>query len=495
MTRFRSAFVLQLAYFRLCLILLGATALSACAPEVKLARPQLALADRYEAMPVAADPVLLDRWWEGFADPQLTQLVGAALERSTDARSAYFRLREARAIRDQSLSQRLPGGAISGNARVQDGHLFSGADLSGSTVRSDSQSLTFSPSWEIDLFGRLAAVGSGARATYAAAAYDYHAARMSLAADVASALFEARGLAVQRDDAAETLRIARELAETSVLGRDRGLVSAADTARLEGDVATAQAELTRIDTALRNAKRSLLVLTGRPDAPTNSLAIEARLVSPPDVPGLLPAILLARRPDVLAAEARLAAATSAVKVDRMALFPRFNLQGSGGISRSSGTLGGVSGLWSMAVGLSLPILDRTSLMAQLRATQARGEQAVIAYEAAVQDAFRDADIALANVASDQSRLTDLTRAEERARFAFEAARKGYGAGLTDLTTLLQSERTWRATRAALTGARTQALTNVVSAFRALGGGWNPSDPAVASNQPAISLPTQLKDAS
>ena len=473
-------------------LLLGAL-LCGCAPSVELARPKIALPGQFEAAPAAGAEQSLDRWWEGFSDPQLSALVEQALAQNTDARSAYFRLREARAIRDQSLSQRWPTGAISGSAKIQDGHQLSGADLFGSTARSDSQSLAFSPSWEIDLFGRLGAIGEGARATYVAAAYDYHAARLSLAADVARALFEARGLAVQRDDAQEGLRIASDLARASRLGRDRGLVAASETARLEGDEATAQAELTRIETALRNAKRSLLVLIGTPDAPTSSLPIEARLDTPPPVPALMPAMLLTRRPDILAAEARVAAATSAVEVDRLALFPRLTLQGNGSISRTSGVAGGISSLWSIATGLSLPVLDRTRLMAQLRATQAQGERAVISYEAAVQGAFRDADIALALVAADRARIADLSLAEERARFAFDAGRKGFGVGLTDLTTLLQSEQTWRAARRALTNARTQALTNVVGAFRALGGGWNADDPATAPEQPAVALPIQSKE--
>ncbi|CAD7340001.1 MULTISPECIES: efflux transporter outer membrane subunit [unclassified Sphingobium] len=467
--------------------------LCGCAPSVKLARPNISLPERYEAAPSAVADEKLDRWWERFSDPQLSALVEQALAQNTDARSAYFRLREARAIRDQSLSQRLPTGAISGSAQLQNGRQLSGVDLFGSTAQSDSQSLAFSPSWEIDLFGRLGAIGEGARATYVAAAYDYHAARLSLAADVASALFEARGLAVQRDDAQEGLRIARDLARASKLGRDRGLIAASETARLEGDEATAQAELTRIETALRNAKRSLLVLIGSPDAPTSSLAIDARLDAPPQVPALMPAMLLARRPDILAAEARVAAATSAVKVDRLALFPRFTLQGNGNISRTAGPAVGISSIWSIAAGLSLPVLDRTRLMAQLRATQAQGERAVVSYEAAVQAGFRDADIALALVAADRARLADLSRAEERARFAFDAGRKGFAAGLTDLTTLVQSEQTWRAARRALTNARTQALTNVVGAFRALGGGWNPDDPATAPEQPAVALPIQSKE--
>lgn len=467
---------------------------AACAPTVKLGSPAVGLPAAYETVPAQQDAVALDRWWLAFADSQLSSLIETALVRSTDARTAYFRLSEARAIRSANRAQRLPTGSLSGSVKTQGGRQFEGTDLLGQTARSDSQSASFSPSWELDLFGRLAAIGREADATYRAAYFDYHAARMALAADVATALFEARSLAMQQENALQTLRIASDLVEASTLGRDAGLIAAADTARLETDKANAQAEATRLETQLRNAKRSLLVLTGDPTAPTDTLIIDARLAPPPAVPATLPSSLLVRRPDILSAEQKLEAAAQTVRIDRLALFPRISLQGSATLSRTTGPFGGTSGLWSIAGSLSLPILDRPRLLAQMRVSQARGEQAVVAYEAAVQAAFRDADNALASTVADRARLQLLTLAEERALFAFRAARSGFRAGLTDLTTLLQSERTWRQTRDALTVARAQALTGTVDTYRALGGGWDPTTISQALPQPPAPLAPILQKA-
>ncbi len=453
-------------------LLLLTVALAGCAPQIRLAQPRIPLPARFETTPVARDSVALDQWWTAFADPQLSELIDAALVRSTDARTAYFRLSEARAIRALRRSQRWPTGNLSGSAKSQEGHQFTGNDPLGQTANATSQSLNFNPSWELDVFGRLAAIGREADATYKAAHYDYHAARMALAADVGSALFEARSLAAQRADAAETLRIANELADTSALGLSHGLVAAADAARLQRDEAAAQAEIERLDTALRNAKRSLLVLIGDARAPTDSLVVEPRLAPPPDLPAAIPSLLLTRRPDILAAEQRLAAATQTVQIDRLALFPSVSLQGASNLTRTSALFGGTTGLWSIAGALSLPILDRPRLMAQLRISEARGQQAVVSYEAAVQAAFRDADNALAAAAADRQRLGNLARAEERARYAFGAARRGYRAGLTDLTTLLQSEQSWRQARSTLIAARAQALTGTIDVYRTLGGGWD-----------------------
>lgn len=474
------------------LLLAGALAatLGGCAPAVHLPSPESALPSRYESATPAqtAESAALDQWWRLFGDAQLTTLIETALARSTNARLAYFRIREARAIYNQSVATTLPTGNLSGSATRQHTEILSGQNLlnPGGTV--DNYSASFSPSWEIDLLGRLAAIRKGARFDYQAAAFDYQGSLMMLASDVATGLFQARSTAVQLSDARDTLRIAKDLADTSRLGFERGLSSGADQARLDSDVGNARAEVTRLEGSLRASKRSLLVLVGQPNDPTDSLAIDAILAAPPLVPTATPGDLLTRRPDVRAAEARLASASRTIKVDRLNLFPRLTLNGQGSISKSGGPFGAESAVWSLGAGLAMPILDRPRLMAQLRISEARGNQAVVTYEQTVQTAFREAENALTSTVANRARLGDLSTATERARYAFDAARTGYRLGLNDLTTLLQSERSWRGTRTTYTAAQAQALLDTVTAFRALGGGWSPDRPAIIPGQTALPLP-------
>jgi outer membrane protein, multidrug efflux system len=438
-----------------------------CAPTIRLPQPDARVPAGFERPPEPSGALALDRWWDGFQDPQLAQLVTIALERSTTARLAYARIVEARAVRSQTRASTLPSGSLSGSATEQGSERLWGNGLSqpGST----SYAATFSPSWEIDLFGRLAAIRGRAEFDYQASVYDFYGARLALAADVAASLFQARFLSVQLDNARDTLRIASELARTSELGFERGLTSGQDAARLEADVASAQAEVVRLEGELRAAKRSLLILVGDPTASTDTLAIVPALGAPPALPPATPGLLLTRRPDVRSAEVSLAAAARSVQIDRLALFPRFTLSGSAGLT---GAAGGGTGLWSIVGGLTAPVLDRPRLMAQLRITEARGAQAVIGYEQAVQSAFGEAENALTRVDADRRRLGDLARAAERSRYAFDAARRGYAAGVTDLTTLLQSERTWLQNRATLNAAQYALLSDSVAAIRALGGGWD-----------------------
>ncbi|AXB80343.1 hypothetical protein TQ38_027630 (plasmid) [Novosphingobium sp. P6W] len=157
-------------------LLAGAVLLQACAPTVHLNAPQILLPTGFDASkgaPLAAGrQESINRWWDQFHDTQLEQLIDLALVRSTDARTAYFRVMEARAARDQSVSQRLPSGNFTSSAKVQGGQQFEGQDLFGSTAPARTFSGGFAPSWELDVFGRLAAIGRSAQANYAAAAYD-----------------------------------------------------------------------------------------------------------------------------------------------------------------------------------------------------------------------------------------------------------------------------------------------------------------------------------
>jgi NodT family efflux transporter outer membrane factor (OMF) lipoprotein len=435
-----------------------------------------------------ADAVALDRWWNDFHDPQLSELIATAFERSTTARMAYAKIIEARAVRAQTRATTLPSGGISGNAAEQGTKRLWGAGLTQSGY--DSYALDFSPSWELDLFGRLAKIRRRADQDAAASTFDFYGTRLALAADVGTSLFQARYLTAQLADAQDGLRIARDLARAGELGEAHGLTATQDVARLEADVASGEAQVAGLSASLRTAKRSLLILVGNPTAPTDTLAISATLDPPPALPALTPGLLLTRRPDVLSAEASLQSAATKVQIDRLALFPKFSIQAGLGLSASGNSPAGLiyaggTGFWSAAAGVMLPILDRTALMANLRISQAQGQEAVIGYEKAVQTAFGEAENALTNVAANQLRSEQLGRATQQARIAFDAARKGYAAGLTDLTTLLQVERVWLQDRSAFNTSRAALLSDTVTAIRALGGGWNPR----SSPSPDQSIPS------
>jgi outer membrane protein, multidrug efflux system len=319
---------------------------------------------RGPALPAAS----LDRWWTLYNDAQLTALIEEALGSSFDARTAASRLEQARAVRQAALNRFSPQGALTGSASrtrtdiIDQGGagasaLPGGFDPSAFTVEgeSDAASLGFNVSWEIDLFGRRAAA---ARATNA------------------DSLFQARGLAIQLQEAEESLRIQEELLRVAQAKVSVGLTPGSDRSQAEANAQTSRAQVEALRAQLLAARRSLLLLLGRATDPLAVLSIPANVGTPPAAPAALPGDLLARRPDVREAEFRLASAAGNLTLAQRAFFPTFTLQPGVGLSRSADT---TSSAWSIGLGATVPVLDIPRLRAELRGQRAVSEQAVLAY--------------------------------------------------------------------------------------------------------------------
>jgi outer membrane protein TolC len=169
----------------------------------------------------------------------------------------------------------------------------------------------------------------------------------------------------------------------------------------------------------------------------------------------------------------LLAAAGRQGVASLAFFPTFTLTpGIGWSKQSQPGFESESRSWTLGGSVTQPILSIPRLLADLKAQNARTEQAVLNYEKTVQTAFGEAEGALVRLDADRRRVALLIDGEARAARAYQAARLGYERGLTDLTTVLSAEQAWRAVRAQLTAAQVQALRRTVQAYRAIGGGWS-----------------------
>jgi NodT family efflux transporter outer membrane factor (OMF) lipoprotein len=469
-------------------IFLAVTA-SLCACQTTRAPPRVDMPAAFDGTGAGAAvaPAELDRWWLLFKDPQLNALEDDAFRMSPDARTATSRILEARATRASQVAQTLPTGNVAGKLSHE-----SATDLLGGSNNllpvggiTDSRTLNFDVSWEIDLFGRLAEARRIAKANFAAARFDAEGTRASLAASVADNYFQARGLAIQLADARETARIEAELEKVAAEKAKYGLGAASDADRVAGDLAQANAQVENLEAQLHAAQRQLLILVGRPFEPTASLSADADVYEPPATPSAVPGDLLARRPDVRESEQKFRAEAGTAKLKHLAIFPTFTLLP--GLGLSSVTSPGVGftppstlfpqqqttslGLWSIAGGVTVPVLDIPHLLQDAKAEDARTEQAAIAYEKTVQTAYGEAENALIALAASERGAGLLADGEARAHRASDAARRRFGMGLDDITAALSAEQAWRTTRSALTSARVQALRQAVATYKALGGGW------------------------
>ena len=470
--------------------LAAAALLAACATGAPPRPADAALPTGYDTLPTSTAPDgSLDHWWTLYDDSQLATLTWRALSQGFSVRTALARLEETQALRSIALARYNPQGNLQAGADYRDTRNLADTPSFGTTVTGPPQTTTPSPSlagfgatksasvslpvsWEIDLFGRRNITGAAAQADVIAARFDIEAARAAIAAEVARSLFQARGFKVQKGESLETVRIQRALQDVVAERARRGLTPSSELDRVATDVAQAEAQAEALDAALLASQRALLVVLGAAADPRSTVDVDAKLGPVPAIPPALPGDLLVRRPDVRSAFARVQRAAGNVRLAELDFFPRLTLNPGVGISAQRSSFDTTTSFWSLGLGLVVPILDRPRLQAQLKAEGARAEQAVLNYERTVQTAFSEADQALVRLQSDRRRVDTLVEGERRGRVGYDAAKKRYELGFAGLTELLDAERAWRATRAALTTARLDALQRSVQVFQALGGGWN-----------------------
>jgi outer membrane protein TolC len=237
-------------------------------------------------------------------------------------------------------------------------------------------------------------------------------------------------------------------------------------------MAQAQAQAAALESALQVQRRALLILAGRTIEPTSNVTIEASVGTPPPVPAELPSDLLKRRPDVREAEQRVAAAAGRSQLDLLSFLPTITFTPGLGWQKQSQPGFSVTASSVITGGAFVqPLLSIPRLLTELHAQDARTEQAVIAYEKAVQTAFADSEGALVQLDSDRQRVAVLTEGEARSARGYHSNQLGYQRGLIDLQTTLSAEESWRQTRTQLTAAEVQALRRTVQVYKALGGGW------------------------
>ncbi len=469
-------------------VAVAATLGSYAAAATRVPSPRLPVAYETAAPGQPLAPAALDRWWLLFQDPALNGLEDEAFATAPDALAAEARIVEARATKNSDIAATFPTGGISGNASQQRQHNIGGAENALFPIGGvyETETASFNPSWEIDLFGRLAVERRVAKADYIAARFSAEGAIASLAASVADDYFQATGLAIQIDNARETVRIESGLQRVAQQKAELGLGAASDADRVAGDVAQATATLEDLQSQLHAVRRELLILIGRDAAATESIPVKTEVAAAPAPPAALPTELLARRPDVREAEARLRSQMGTDKLKHLAIFPTFTFLPQLGASRTVQPSVGYNaatqqlfpiqqttsiGFWTWAGGVTVPLLDIPQLLYTAKAEDARTRQVAIAYEKTVQTAFGEAENALVSLAAGKRAATLLADGEARAHLASDAAQTRYALGFDDLTTALSAEQAWRTINAALTAQQVQSLRQAVAAYKALGGGW------------------------
>jgi NodT family efflux transporter outer membrane factor (OMF) lipoprotein len=416
-----------------------------------------------------ADAVALARgWWRGFGSAELARLIDEALRTSPDMAIAAERILQAEAqvrIAGASLFPALSFGAGTSRRETRpEGGSWSGAD---------SSSATLSASYEVDLWGQIAAGKRSAESSLLGTRYDSETVQLTLVAGVANGYFQLLSLRGRLAIARRNLEIAQGVLKVVDARVRNGASSKLDLSRQLSGVLSLQAALPALALQERQTLYALAILTGR--QPQGFDAADAAVIDlavPRVAPGL-PSDLLVRRPDLASAEAQLASANANVAAARAALLPSISLSGSAGLASNVlvNFLNSPTAAWSLGASLFQPIFDGGRLRGQVDIAESRERELVEGYRRTVLAALADVENALAAVGRTAEQEALQAQVVEQSRIALRLAEVRYREGADDLLTLLDAQRTLFQAEDQLAQIRLSRLQASVALYKALGGGW------------------------
>jgi multidrug efflux system outer membrane protein len=440
-------------------------------------------------------------WREFFTDPALQKLIEIALANNRDARIAAINVAAARAqyqiqradlfpginATGSETAERVPASVISAEeGGGSHAAAIPGISPSGTVIRYFSAGIGFT-SYELDLFGRIRSLNHEKLEQYFGYQQTQRSAVISLVAEVANAY-----LTVLADQ--ELLNLTQQTYDSQKASYalteqtyDREISTRLDLRQAETSVDTAQANLALYTRQLAQDKNALVLLLGAP-IPTDlrfGSIDDAHLLE--DLPAGLPSDLLVRRPDVLSAENNLIAANANIGAARAAFFPSISLTGN--IGSASGDLSGLfkngSKAWTFQPQVSIPIFAGGANFANLKLAKVQKELYVAQYEQAIQTAFREVSDALVGRGTLDDQLKAETALQEATQDSYTLSDMRFRNGIDNYLTVLDSQRSLYSAEQGVITLKLSRLQNLVTLYKALGGGWHEHTVTADSPAPGI----------
>jgi len=430
----------------------------------------------------AADTVNT-QWWNQFNDPVLDKLIAEALANNKNVKIAAANIEQAAGVLMQVRSPIFPQLNYSGVAQRNRLTELGATPLSSQTPNPQtSYQALGAATWEIDLWGRVRRLTESAQANLLATEYAKRGVVLSLVGSVASSYVQLRGLDEQLRIARLTLSTYAESVRIFDLQFQYGVVSQMNVEQARSQYETAAASIPSIEFQISQTEYALSILLGRNPGPIERGKPITEL-SMPTVPSGIPAQVLERRPDILQAEQQLVSANAQIGAARALYFPTITLTGTYGSASSdlSDLFKGPARVWSYGGSITGPIFTGGAIYGQVMQAKAAQQSALLGYQSAIQNAFRDVETSLIN----SQKLNEQVRAQERLvranREYSRLSRLQYDGGYVPYSTVLQAEQQLFPSELNMVQTQAALFSSLVSIYQAMGGGWvNAADKMTAA---------------
>lgn len=462
--------------FRVMAVLAALGCLTSCAGTAPRAASDLKAPGKWRAAGEAGyaqtplNTAALPKWWERFRDPVLNRLVESSLTGSPDIRSAVSKVRESRARRGATVANLFPtvDAGLSARGERTD-------NRSSGVSSSENYGASVDMAWEIDLFGKQRQNVRAASADLAEATENLHAAKVSLAAEVADAYITLRQAEIQMEVVERTLKTRTETTEIARWKEQAGEQAALDTQQAIATLEQARAQLPSLRRTISETHNRLSLLAGMtPGALDSLLARSGKIPAPPGRLAVgIPAETLRQRPDVRAAERRVDAAVARTKAAEAERYPNLSLSGSIGVDAlKAGRLFTPENVAaSIAGSLATPIFDAGRIRQNITIQSELEQQALLNWETTVLTALSEVENALVGIQRTAERLAILDKAVAAARQAETLSSQQYQAGLVDILSVLEAQRTLLSLEEQQASTLADQASAHIQLYKALGGGW------------------------
>jgi outer membrane protein, multidrug efflux system len=445
-------------------------------------RPKIAVEDRFRMADGSPDlPSLANlAWWDLLRDEQLQQLIRLALAENKDMQRAVATIEEFQARTMLAKSDYLPGVTVATSmpAGRKANFLFPGF------ASPFNYYLLGNLAWEVDLWGRVRRSNEAARADLLSKEENRRALAIQLVSAVGEAYFNLLQFDTQLDIAKRTLQSWEESVRISQARLKQGMSSRLDLDQFEAERAHAAARMAELERQMVQAENHLSVLIGRQPFTIPRGMVLTEQPIPPDVPAGLPSELMQRRPDLLAAEQQLAAATARIGVAKAERFPKVTLTGLLGVAHPELSLlfTDASSFGVAGAALAGPVLNAQVLGFQQEAVEAQSKQVLAQYEQALLTAFREVEDALIAVRTARTQNEAQQQQVTALQSALKLAELRYKGGLANYLEVLVARRNLFEAELGMTATRRLHLVSVVQLYKALGGGWSPDMESAGNKQ-------------
>jgi NodT family efflux transporter outer membrane factor (OMF) lipoprotein len=480
---------------------------SACAVGPDYKRPEVVVPPAYKGAPAAAtaspssesdwksaqpaDAEDRGAWWKVFADPQLDALEDRVSVSNQNLVLAEAQYRNARAVARGAKAQLFPTLGLTPSVTRSHAPVSRSSALPGAPVgTATTYQLQGEVSWEIDLWGQIRRNVESKVETAQATAADLETARLSLHAELALDYFALQGADAQLRLLGSSVDAYEKALKLTVDRHDQGVVSGVDVAQAETQLESTRAQRTEVELSRAELENAIAILVGETPS-TFSIAETPAQAAAFSVPLELPSELLERRPDIAAAERRVASANAGIGVAQAAFFPNLLLNATGGWESGSVTrwFSAPTLFWSLGVALAQTIFDGGARIAGKEQAVALYDGTVASYRETVLEAFQDVEDNLAAARLLSRETEEEARAVAAAERALKLAESRYQGGITSYLEVVTAQTTALVNERTAVDLQTRRLTASLNLVKALGGGWDASDlPAPGAVLARVSSP-------